>query len=50
MRPDPDATVSGPASALLLLLWGRIGLGDERIRLNGSAADADRVLRAGIVP
>ena len=49
MRPDPDATVSGPASALLLL-WGRIGLGGERIRLDGSAADADRVLRAGIVP
>ena len=48
--PDPDATVTGPAAALLLLLWGRIGLTDDRIQLHGSSDSADQVLRAGIVP
>lgn len=45
-----DVTLSGPADALLLLIWGRIPLDDERIRINGSAATARAVLSAGLVP
>lgn len=47
---EPDATVSGPAADLLLLLWGRLDLADERLRLSGSPAAAASVLGAGIVP
>ena len=35
---DPDATVSGPAEAVLLLLWHRIGLDDPRLTVSGSRA------------
>jgi uncharacterized protein (TIGR03083 family) len=45
-----DAEVSGPAEALVLLLWGRLALGDPRIRLTGDPAAAATVLSAGIVP
>lgn len=48
--PEPDATVSGPAADLLLLLWGRLGLADQPLRLSGSPAVAASVLAAGIVP
>lgn len=50
--PDaqPAATVSGPAAALLLLLWGRIKLTDERLRLTGSPEAAAAVLAHRIVP
>ena len=45
-----DAVVSGPAGALYLLLWGRIGLDDPRVRVEGDAAAAGEVLGAGITP
>ncbi len=47
---QPDATVSGPAAVLLLLLWGRIQLTDERLRLAGSPAAAKVVLGTDVVP
>jgi hypothetical protein len=31
-----DAEVSGPAEALVLLLWGRLGLDDRRLTVTGS--------------
>ena len=40
----PAATVSGPAEAVLLLLWHRIALDDPRLRVSGSRAAADAVL------
>ena len=46
----PDATVSGPADALALMLWGRTGLDDPRISVTGDRAAAATVLAAGIVP
>jgi uncharacterized protein (TIGR03083 family) len=49
--PDsPDATVSGPADALVLLLWGRVALDDPRLTVTGDQAVAESVLKAGIVP
>ncbi len=45
-----DATLAGPADALLLLLWGRLDLDDPRIRLTGDRTAADRVLSARLVP
>ena len=45
-----DAEVSGRADALVLLLWGRVGLDDPRIRLTGGRTAAVSVLSAGIVP
>jgi uncharacterized protein (TIGR03083 family) len=46
----PNATVCGPADALALLLWGRIGLGDPRVGVTGDRSAAAAVLAAGIVP
>ena len=49
--PGPAAAeVSGPAGALVLLLWGRLGLDDRRLHLTGDRAAAASVLTAGIVP
>lgn len=50
--PDAAAevTVEGPAEALLLLLWGRIGLDDVRLAVSGDQAAARTVLGAGITP
>lgn len=48
--PDPDAIVSGPAAAVLLLLWHRIGLDDPRLTVAGSRAAADAVLAAALTP
>jgi uncharacterized protein (TIGR03083 family) len=45
-----QATVSGPAEALLLLLWGRVGLDDPRLRLDGDEAAARDVLSSNITP
>ena len=45
---DPDATVSGPAAAVLLLLWHRVGLDDPRLTVAGSRAAADAVLAAAL--
>ncbi len=51
-RPEAEAgtTVSGPADAILLLLWNRIGLEDDRLTLAGDEQVAHAVLQAGIVP
>ena len=40
----------GPADALALLLWGRIGLDDPRLNVTGDRSAAAAVLAAGIVP
>jgi uncharacterized protein (TIGR03083 family) len=45
-----DAEVSGPATALILLIWGRLSIDDPRLRLTGDRAAAAAVLSAGIVP
>ncbi|HVE27942.1 MAG TPA: maleylpyruvate isomerase family mycothiol-dependent enzyme [Sporichthya sp.] len=45
-----DATLAGPAEALVLLLWGRAVVDDPRLRLAGSRAAAEEVLGAGITP
>jgi uncharacterized protein (TIGR03083 family) len=47
---SPDATVTGPAGALVLLLWGRLDLDDPRLTTTGSRSAATAVLSAGIVP
>ena len=51
---SPEATVSGPAEALLLLVWGRLdlaaGLADGRLSLTGDQLAARSVLAAGVVP
>lgn len=46
----PDATVHGPAEALVLLLWGRLGLDDPRLTVTGDRDAAEGVLFSGIVP
>jgi len=43
-----DATVRGPAGALVLLLWRRVGL--DAVGLDGSEAAARAVLDAGLTP
>lgn len=49
--PDvTDADVSGPADALVLLLWGRLGLDDPRRTVTRSREAAESVIGAGIVP
>ena len=45
-----EATVSGPASALYLLLWRRTGLDDPRLTITGDESAARSVLGAAIVP
>jgi uncharacterized protein (TIGR03083 family) len=42
------ATVSGPAEAVLLLLWHRITLDDPRLAVSGDRAAADAVLGAAL--
>jgi len=51
-RPDADAeaTVSGPASVLLLLLWGRTTLDNPTLTVDGDADAARAVLGGGITP
>lgn len=45
-----DATVSGPAEALLLLLWRRATLDDPRLAVSGDRAAAAAVLGAALTP
>ena len=45
-----DATVTGPADALVLLLWERLPLDDPRLTVTGSRDAAAAVISAGIVP
>jgi uncharacterized protein (TIGR03083 family) len=46
----PEATVTGTAEALYLLLWHRIGLDDARLTVTGDRAAAHAVLGTAIVP
>lgn len=46
----PDATVSGPAEALLLLLWKRTTLADPRLSVTGSHTCLREVLSADLLP
>jgi uncharacterized protein (TIGR03083 family) len=49
--PDrADATLSGPAEALLLLLWHRIRLDDRRFAVTGDRHSAEAVLGAALTP
>ena len=50
LAPEAATTVSGPTDAVLLLLWNRIGLDDDRLSLAGDEQVAHAVLQAGIVP
>jgi uncharacterized protein (TIGR03083 family) len=45
-----DATLTGPASALLLALWQRVSLEDPSLRVTGDEDAARSVLAAGITP
>ncbi|MCD5310561.1 maleylpyruvate isomerase family mycothiol-dependent enzyme [Kineosporia babensis] len=45
-----DATVSGPAEALYLAVWGRLPLEDPRLRVSGNAAAVQAALGVGLVP
>lgn len=45
---DAPATVSGPAEALLLLLWHRVGPDDPRVTVSGDPAAARAVLAAAV--
>jgi uncharacterized protein (TIGR03083 family) len=45
---DASATLSGPAEAVLLLLWHRITLDDPRLTVSGDRAAADAVLAAAL--
>ena len=45
-----DAAVSGPADALVLLLWGRVGLDDPRLTVTGSAEAAAACSRPASCP
>jgi uncharacterized protein (TIGR03083 family) len=45
-----DATVTGPAEALYLLLWHRIGLDDPRLRVDGDEQAALSVLNSDLTP
>jgi uncharacterized protein (TIGR03083 family) len=46
----PAATIHGSAEALLLLVWGRTGLGDARLAVTGDPSAAHAVLSAGLTP
>ncbi|MCU1692561.1 MAG: maleylpyruvate isomerase family mycothiol-dependent enzyme [Frankiales bacterium] len=45
-----SATVSGPAEALLLLVWGRLPLDDARLALSGDGVLARELLALPLVP
>jgi len=45
-----EATISGPAEPLLLLLWGRTSLEDVRLTASGDETAAHTVLNAAITP
>jgi uncharacterized protein (TIGR03083 family) len=48
--PPPEAMVSGPADAVLLVLWGRLPVTDPRVTVTGDLAVAREVLAAGVTP
>jgi uncharacterized protein (TIGR03083 family) len=47
---DVDATVSGGAAALLLLLWQRVDLAESAVDVDGDGSAARRVLGAQLTP
>ena len=47
---DAPATVRGPAEALLLVLWHRIPLDDDRLAVSGQRQVADTVLGSALTP
>lgn len=47
---QPAATVHGPAEALLLLLWGRVGPDGARITVDGERGAVDAMLAARLTP
>jgi uncharacterized protein (TIGR03083 family) len=47
---EAAATVSGPAEALLLLLWHRVPLDDARLTVAGDRAAAEAVLGTALTP
>jgi uncharacterized protein (TIGR03083 family) len=47
--PPPGGSVTGPADALLLLVWGRTTLDDPALRVEGRDRAAE-VLAAGLTP
>ena len=46
----PTATVTGPADAVLLLLWGRTGRDDPRLTVTGNLEALDRLLALALTP
>jgi hypothetical protein len=50
LTPPPEAMVSGPAEAVLLVLWRRLEVTDPRVTVTGDLAVAREVLAAGITP
>jgi uncharacterized protein (TIGR03083 family) len=49
-EPDPSTTVTGPADALALLLWGRATPGDDRLTVTGDAAALTDALGRRLTP
>jgi uncharacterized protein (TIGR03083 family) len=47
---EAQATVSGPAESLLLLLWGRTGPDDPKLTVTGDETAARAVLNAALAP
>ncbi|MGF1645413.1 MAG: maleylpyruvate isomerase family mycothiol-dependent enzyme [Kineosporiaceae bacterium] len=48
---DPTgAAITAPASALALLLWGRLGLADPAVRVDGERAVAETALDRAVTP
>ena len=48
--PEPSVTVTGPADALALLLWGRTTPDDARLHVSGDAAALADVLGRRLTP
>jgi uncharacterized protein (TIGR03083 family) len=48
--PQPTVTVTGPAQALALLLWGRTTPADERLTVTGDSAALDDALSRRLTP
>lgn len=46
----PTATVTGPADAVLLLVWGRTGRDDPRLTVVGDLEALDRLLALALTP
>jgi hypothetical protein len=47
---DADVMVAGPAEALYLMLWRRVGPDDPRLQVTGDLTALSAVLESAIVP